>query len=123
MKNNITNPVQAKTEGKKPRRGIIQTTATLGLAAVFMTVNATGAFAVDTTPEPIPGSDGALRVIKWIVWGAGMVLLGYFVFGLVKAGRARNGHGDERAEAPLWPAVMGGMLGGVGTIWTILTGI
>lgn len=117
-----TNHTPETRTGSKASRGLRAVT-TLGLAATVSMLSMNGALAIDTTPEAIPGSDGLLRVIKWIIWGGGVVLLMFFIFGLVQAGRSKNGHGEDRVQAPLWPAVMGGLLTGAGTIWTILTGI
>ncbi|MEX3601214.1 hypothetical protein [Kocuria carniphila] len=65
-----------------------------------------------------PGMENLELIISWILWGAGMVLFIYFIFGLVQAGRARR-RGDE-VEAPIWPLVAAAALGAAGTIWNMI---
>ena len=101
----------------------LRASTALAVAAGISVLSMNGALAIDTSPEAIPGSEGMLRIVRWVVWGAGVVTLMFFVFGLVQAGRSKNGHGEDRIGAPMWPAVAGGLLTGVGTIWSILTGI
>lgn len=90
------------------------------MTSVLAAANRVQIQAVDATPTQPPGTDQLTTIIGWILWGAGLVLFVYFIFGLVQAGRARR-RGDE-VEAPVWPLVAGAMLGAAGTIWNALTG-
>lgn len=76
--------------------------------------------AIDVAPAQPPGMENMTTVISWILWGGGMILFVFFIFGIVQAGRARRG-GNE-VEAPIWPLVAACILGASGVIWTTLTG-
>lgn len=71
-------------------------------------------------PVQPPGMENMTTVISWILWGGGMILFVFFIFGIVQAGRARRG-GNE-VEAPIWPLVAACILGASGVIWNTLTG-
>ncbi|MEG9249961.1 hypothetical protein V6S67_17870 [Arthrobacter sp. Soc17.1.1.1] len=71
------------------------------------------------TPTQPPGMEGMTTVIGWILWGAGLVLFVFFIFGLVAAGRNRR-QGNE-IEAPIWPMVAACLLGASGAVWTAIT--
>ena len=71
------------------------------------------------TPTQPPGTEGMTTVIGWILWGAGLVLFVFFIFGLVSAGRNRR-QGNE-IEAPIWPMVSACLLGASGAVWTAIT--
>lgn len=77
--------------------------------------------AVDYTPAQPPGMENLTTIISWILWGGGMILFVFFIFGIVQAGRARRG-GNE-IEAPIWPLVAACILGASGIIWQTLTGV
>jgi hypothetical protein len=71
------------------------------------------------TPTQPPGTEGLTQVIGWVLWGAGLVLFVFFIFGLVSAGRNRR-QGNE-IEAPIWPMVSACLLGASGAVWTAIT--
>lgn len=71
------------------------------------------------TPTQPPGMENMTQVIGWILWGAGLVLFVYFIFGLVSAGRNRR-QGNE-VEAPIWPMVAACLLGASGAVWGAIT--
>lgn len=76
--------------------------------------------AINVAPAQPPGLDQFSLIISWILWGAGIVLFVFFIFGLVSAGRARR-HGNE-IEAPIWPLAAAALLGASATIWNVITG-
>ena len=76
--------------------------------------------AINATPTQPPGMENVTMILGWILWGAGLVLFVYFIFGLVTAGRNRR-RGDE-VEAPVWPLVAAALLGAAGAIWNMITG-
>lgn len=90
------------------------------IALTMLSMNA--AMAIDIAMEMPPGVERVLRVLSWIMWGAGAYLLGQFLIAVGKAGRARD-RGEESIEAPIKPAIWGAVLLAAPTIWTILTGM
>lgn len=99
-------------------------TAIAGITATAITLGAIpSAYAIDISPEAIPGADNLSTILSWIMWGGALVLFGYFMFGLVKAGKARNGHAEEKVEAPTWPLVAAVLLAAAPAIFTLLAGV
>lgn len=105
------------------KNSLKKTTATLATAAVLMALTMTSAHALDVSPEAIPGADNLSTILSWIMWGGALVLFGYFMFGLVQAGKARNGHAEEKVEAPTWPLVAAVLLAAAPAIFTLLAGV
>lgn len=100
-----------------------KTTAALVTSAVIMALTMPSAQAIDVSPEAIPGADNLTTILSWIMWGGALVLFGYFMFGLVKAGKAKNGHAEEKVEAPTWPLVSAVLLAAAPAIFTLLAGV
>ena len=73
---------------------------------------------MDVEPATPPGMENIEMILSWILWGAGLVLFMYFIFGIVQAGRARRDH--QAAEAPIWPLAAAAILGAAGTVWALL---
>jgi hypothetical protein len=96
---------------------MLTTTFTTTPLSVF---NAVVVPAINATPTQPPGMENVTMILGWILWGAGLVLFVYFIFGLVTAGRNRR-RGDE-VEAPVWPLVAAALLGAAGAIWNMITG-
>lgn len=71
---------------------------------------------MNVDPVTPPGMENLETIVSWLLWGAGLVLFVYFIFGIVQAGRARR-NGQE-VEAPIWPLVAAAALGAAGAIWT-----
>ena len=90
------------------------------MTASLSALNAVMVPAINATPTQPPGMENVTMILGWILWGAGLVLFVYFIFGLVTAGRNRR-RGDE-VEAPVWPLVAAALLGAAGAIWNMITG-
>lgn len=73
---------------------------------------------MNVEPATPPGLENVELILSWILWGAGLVLFMYFIFGIVQAGRARRDH--QSVEAPVWPLVAAAILGAAGTIWALI---
>lgn len=71
---------------------------------------------MNVDPITPPGMENLETILAWILWGAGLVLFMYFIFGIVQA--ARNRRNNNEVEAPIWPLVGAAALGAAGAIWT-----
>ncbi len=94
----------------------------LPLALGLLLFLAAPAQAVELRAEAPPGADEVLRVIRWIIWGADIVLFAIWIHGIIKAADKRR-HGEADVSAAVWP-IVGVIVVTIGNgIWSAIAGI
>lgn len=72
-------------------------------------------------PAAPPGVENISLIVSWVLWGAGILLFVFFVYGIVSAANEKKRGGEVDVSAPVWPLVLAIVLGAAGTIWNAVS--